>query len=601
MQILSLDFETYYDNDYTLSKMTTEEYIRDERFEPILLGVRYPNGNLAYFPKPDIKSFCEQVAWDKVAVLAHHAHFDGLILSHHYGVKPGHWLDTLSMARMVVGNHLSVSLASLAKHYDLAAKNVPYDLFKGKHFNEISAPILRMLGDGCLHDCELTYDIFGRLAKQFPKEEYQLVDTTIRMFTEPWLEGDIPLLGKIWMEENKKKKDALAELGVTSEQLNSAEQFAELLRAEGIEPQTKQGKNGPIYAFAKSDQFMRDLEDDPDDRVSALVSARLGNKSTLIQSRTERLGGMASRGKLPVYLTYCGAHTTRWSGGDKSNWQNYRRGHIIRKTIVAPKGYTAIVADASQIECRLLNTFAGQWDVVDRFRNKEDPYINIASQFYGRPITKADPAERGTGKQLELSCGYGAGTDTIILTAKKGTYGPPVYLTYEQGEAAKTLYRQTHTAVTALWGTAGRLIARIAGGSPLEWQNGVVIKDKRLYGPNGAWINYETLIYDTELASWKFKKRAGWKTIWGGFLVENLIQFLARIHLGQCMNKLKKDGIPKIALCTHDDIVALVRDDNDASKWLDYIIAVMSRSPSWMPDVPLDAEGAIGHTYGDAK
>jgi len=515
------------------------------------------------------------------------------------------------MARLVVGNHLPKGLDGLAKHYKLAPKSVPYDLFKGKHWHELTPEAQKQVADGCLHDVELTYQLFTLMAKEFPKSEYELVDMTVRMFTEPMLEGDLDLFGKIWWDEYNRKKGSLEALGVTAKQLGSNDQFADLLRKEGVDPEFKAGKNGEIYAFAKTDQFMRDLEDGEDEYVANLVRARLGIKSSLIQARTERLGNMASRGPMPVYISYCGAHTTRWSGADKTNWQNFKRGHVIRRGIRAPKGFVCLVADASQIECRILNEFAGQHDVTERFRRNEDTYITIASDFYGETIykpAKDDPrkeemeAKRGTGKQLELSCGFGAGTETIQATAKKGIYGPPVYLSLEDAERAKQLYRSTHQAVTRLWGTAGRLLARLASPDypPTHWAHDVWIHKGRLYGPNGAWIDYSTLHSDGQ-GGWRFQKRDGWRSIWGGFLVENLIQFLARIKLAEVMKQLKRDGIPKIVLCTHDDIFALVRDDGDAEKWLEYALYLMSQSPEWMPNVPLAAEGHLGATYGDAK
>jgi hypothetical protein len=120
-----------------------------------------------------------------------------------------------------------------------------------------------------------------------------------------------------------------------------------------------------------------------------------------------------------------------------------------------------------------------------------------------------------------------------------------------------------------------------------------------LWGPTGTWIDYSTLAHLN--GEWRFQKRDGWRRIWGGFLVENLIQFLARIHLGEVMKKLVRAGIPKIVLCTHDDIFALVRDDSDQEKWLRLMIELMSTPPKWMPDVPLAAEGHLGHTYGECK
>jgi hypothetical protein len=303
MNILTLDFETFFSDDFTLKKLTTEHYIRDPRFEPILCGFRWcsgefatPQGNKYWIGQEHLEAELHSIDWDNTAVVCHHAHFDALILSHVYGIKPRFIYDTLSMARLQLGNHVSVGLESLARHYGLASKSVPYERFKGKRWADID-PVLRgELGAGCLHDIELTWDIFQRMAVGFPQEEYQVIDMTVRMFSEPVLMGDVDTLAGVWIHERDRKAALLAELEVDVRALQSAVQFEELLRAEGIEPEIKPGKNGPIGAFAKTDEFMISLLEHDSERVRALAEARLGLKSTAEQTRAERLGWMARRG-----------------------------------------------------------------------------------------------------------------------------------------------------------------------------------------------------------------------------------------------------------------------------------------------------------------
>lgn len=592
-----LDFETFFSADYTLKKLTTEEYIRDPRFESLLLGVRDPGGNLAWYGQEQIPAFLTSVDWSGAAVLAHHAHFDGLILSHHYGVRPRLWLDTLAMARHNIGNHLSVALGSLARHYGLQDKSVPYDLFKGKRWAELDDPTRRLLGEGCLHDVDLTWEIFQTLAREFPAEEYAVVDMTIRMFTEPVLEGDTALLGQVWMDEERRKAGLLAELGVTADELQSSERFAELLRAEGVEPATKDGKNGPIYAFAKTDDFMKDLQDDDDAPVASLLArARLGVRSTIDQTRAERLGYMSTRGAMAVYLRYCGAHTTRWSGGDALNWQNFRRGGALRKAIQAPAGYLLAVVDLSQIECRVLNLLAGQTDVIEKFARGEDPYVGIASQAYGREITKADKVERGTGKQLELSCGYGAGDLTIQKTAKLGIYGPPVLIDLETAARWKQIYRASHRGVCTYWNEAGSMLNRLYGQLDCSW-GPMEVRNRRIYGPNGTWLDYSTLDYDTEAGEWRVKTRQGWAKMYGAKLVENVVQYLSRLILSQAMLRIRQESGLRPATTTHDELVYVIRADQHAEATYRWIEGQMKRTPAWLPGLPLDAEGGLSERY----
>jgi DNA polymerase len=321
MILLAADFETFFSRDYTLTKLTTEAYVRDARFLPIGLGVVCPELKYKQFMRPEhIAGWCaaweRKVGWKNTQLLTHHAQFDGLIFAHHFGVIPGLHLDTLSMARVQLGVHLSASLDALAKYYGLPSKNVPYNEFKGVPPSQIPPGLFDRIAHGCLHDTELALEIFSRLLVGFPREELETIDTTIRMFTEPALAADFAVLKDLWLSENARRYGALAELGVTDKEINSDATFIQLLEAEGIEIVYKDGKNGPIPAFAKNDEFMEELLEHPNARVSVLATSRLGLRSTIDQTRAERFGSMATRGPMTVYLRYGGAHTTRWAGGD---------------------------------------------------------------------------------------------------------------------------------------------------------------------------------------------------------------------------------------------------------------------------------------------
>jgi hypothetical protein len=616
MNILSCDAETYFSDDYTLKRQTTEAYCRDPRFECHGWGFRFPNGEKQWLTaRSDILEVFKFAKVSKCAVLCHHAHFDGLIMSHHYGFTPDMWLDTLSMARMVHGNHLSAGLESLSRHYGYPGKVLNYDGFKGKHWHEMGKATQENVAEGCLDDVEKMWRIFLELSKTFPASEYPIVDMTIRMFTEPVLRGDTEILGQLWHQENDRKNSAMKTLGVSKSQLQSNDQFAELLRAEGIEPATKPGKPNAdgtekrIYAFAKSDDFMQELQESENERVEMLATARLGAKSTLLQTRAERMGNMATRGALCVYLLYCGAHTTRWSGGDKLNFQNpprhkAKKRSLLRDAIQAAEGEIIIVVDASQIECRILNHQAGQHDILEAFAQKRDVYCEQATDFYGRPITKADAEERYVGKKLVLSCGYGVGWGKFQATLRAGIDGPKVILDDEEAKAAINSYRSRHKAVTAYWRTCGEeILPALASGAQMQF-GAITIANKKAYAPNGAWINYDTLEWhtdpDTGEQYWRMRNRKGWTKQYGGRLTENFIQFLARQHVAAVMLEARAAGL-KVAFMSHDEIAVPVRNDERAAPARDWLIERMRTPPAWLPGIPLDAEGSMAVRYGDAK
>lgn len=601
--IITLDFETYFDDDYSLKKMTTEAYVRDPRFRCHGFALKIDACPAVWTP-PEKMHLARSIL-EESAVLAHHAQFDGLILSHHFGIRPALWLDTLSMARIALP-HERHSLDNLSKLFGLPGK-MHQSLTDVKGVRDPSAAMLAGLGTMSCDDADKTYAIFQHIKDAIPRDEFRVIDATVRMFTEPVLRLDEPKMRVYYAKVQAQKADALAELGLTKKDLGQDEVVAAKLRELGVEPETKvTAKGNEKYAFAKTDQFMRDILDDADERVANLAAARLGIKSTLNETRCERLLSMAGRGALAVYLRYAGAHPTRWSGGDSLNWQNFPRNERngepgeIRGSILAPPGYALVVADLSQVECRGLNWLAGQWDVIERFKNKEDPYVGIASQFYGFQVTKAHPKERGLGKQLELSCGYGAGGASIVETAKRGTYGPPVYLTDQDGERAKQLYRNTHPMVTKLWWeTAEQVLETLERRGTMQW-GPMTVDDGAIWLPNGLPLWYDkfkregsSIRGDAERWVWI---RGKWRRIWGSKLVQHVCEALARTLISTAMLKIE-DATRLKPICTvHDELWWCVPLDA-APKMLEFVLSVLKQSPDWGPTLPLDAEGFYGERY----
>jgi hypothetical protein len=592
VQLVCLDFETYFDDKYSLKKMTTEAYVRDPRFEVHGMAINRQGYPTDWVEASQVKEALLAYRVTQNGVLCHHAQFDGLILSHHYGIKPAFWLDTLSMGRLMLGNHLSLGLDSLACHFNLAAKSVPYHLFKGRHWGEITTDVQRQVADGACHDVELTLDIFRELLDGFPRDELKLIDLTVRMFTEPCLRADVDRLAEVWTSEAMRKNSAMAELGVNEDDLQSAGRFQALLEAEGVEIVYKDGKNGPIPAFSVSDDFMKELLDDDNPRVRLLASARLCAKSTLLQTRAETLGRMAGRGHLCAYLRYCGAHTTRWSGGDKTNFQNLAE--EIAPAILPPEGFLIASPDASQIECRILNYLAGQEDKVQEFRDGNDPYIGVASAFYGRTITP-DMPERQAGKVLELQCGFGSGGPKIEATFKR--FG--IDFVPGDGLRGRDAYRHTHPAVVAYWRQAeGIIIPALNNSQACDW-GPMHIFDKRIYLPNDAPLIYDTLEWwdhDGSERYWRRRTRHGWQKLYGAKLVENVVQALARLVVAQAMLRIKARGY-RITNMRHDDIMVLVPKDGRGQEHLQILIDEVAAPVAWLPGCPLAADGEIGERY----
>lgn len=503
--LVTLDFETYSSQTFHMDRkkkhgLTTEEYVRDPRFEVIGVGVKIGKAPSVWMEADDFRAWAARAPWPKLAVLAHHAHLEGLVLSHHFGVSPGFWLDTLSMARAVVGEGHGLGLGPLAQRFGLGEKGHEVEEFKGYRRRDFTPEQWLRYGVYCNNDNELAERLLRKLLVGFPRAELWLIDTTVRMFSEPRLVGDLPALERT-REEERERKDALLErmagvLGFSlatedarekaresaRSALASKPQFAAVLERFGVEVATKPGKKGEQFAFAKGDDFMRALLESEDETVRQLAEARLDTTSTIVGTRTERMIGVSQRGRVPIYLKYSGAHTHRWSGGDGSNMQNLNRGGSLRAALLAPEDERLVVADSAQIEPRMTAWLAGETRTLDTFRKndvtKGDFYADEGAAFFGRKLSKEEtPVERQVSKSMIIGLGYGMGTSAFALNLLKGFLGaPPVCF----GEAERARYgvlvnwfeRQNYgrslwsTELKRMWGEGVKLPP--GEGDPLE-------------------------------------------------------------------------------------------------------------------------------------
>ena len=621
MNLITLDFETFYEQGFSLSNLTTEEYIRHEKFQVIGVGVKIDDQETEWITGTHnhIKTKLMEINWDEAILLCHNTQFDGAILSFIFNIVPAIYLDTLGMARAKHGVDVGGSLAALVERYQLGKKGTEVVDAKGKRVEDFELQDLKQYGEYCKNDVELTYKLYNVLAQDFPSNELKLIDITLRMYTQPTLQLDDALLFDRLEEVKEEKETLLSTLKEklkceTSEQvrkkLASNKQFAELLVEFGVEPPTKISKTtGKVtFALAKNDEGFIALTEDDDPFIQQLCAVRLGTKSTIEESRIERFLGIGSRNKtyLPIPLKYYGAHTGRWAGSDKVNFQNLpsrdKKKKALKNAVIAPLDHNVINSDSSQIEARVLVWVAGQDDVVEWYREGRDVYSEFASKVYGKTITKADATERFVGKTCTLGLGYGTGWSKLQHTLK--TSPPGANLPDHECQRLVRIYRQVNDRVIKLWEECDRalkdLVAWPENKQPYYLGNKkcLLVTPKGIQLPNGLYITYPQLEHKREEGKDKFvyKSRKGYVSIWGGSVVENVIQALARIIVGEQMIKIKEYYKP--VLTVHDAIVCIAKKD-DTDNAMKIITDIMSTPPSWGQDLPIACEAKYGESYGD--
>ena len=479
MDIYTIDFETFYDPEagYTLTKMKTEEYVRDPRFEAQCVGISRNGGEPICVPKPQIVEVFSKIPWATSGVLCQNTMFDGFILAERYGIRAQFYFDTKAIFNREYP-HEKATLFNIARALRLYTPKGEMSS-KGKHFDDFTPEELHAHMEYCKNDCRTTWQAWQKLKGSMNLIELQLIDLTIKWFCFPQLVLDpAPLLEEMAAEHERKTElltkiaemeevtehaltikstKALREMSVNDrakKQIMSNPQLAAILDQLGVDVPIKaapaQLKKSPelkqfvedynhwllvndfavnernihitsidadgdpeygeepaypwTYAFAKNDTNFKHLINHPDERVSMLVEARLGCKSTINESRSKTLYGISQRGAMPVPLIYWGAAPGRWSGTQGINLQNLTRGSRLRHAICAPPGYRIVVCDLSAIEARVNAWFSGQQDAVNIFAQNGDIYCVMAESLYGRRVTKADKMERRLGKTVILGC-----------------------------------------------------------------------------------------------------------------------------------------------------------------------------------------------------
>ena len=609
MDLITVDFETYYDKKYSLLKMTTEEYIRDPRFEVIGVGVKINNNKTEWASgtNDQIRQFLQTFDFEASCVLAHNTMFDGAILDWHYNINPRFYTDTLCIARAVDGVEVSGSLRALAERYQLGVKGTEVADAIGKRRSDFTEEELSRYGDYCINDIDLTYDLFRKIGKGFPKQELRLIDLTLRMFITATLVLERARLEQHLVEIRNHKDSLLNSAGVTKDDLMSNPKFATLLESVGVDPPMKvsltTGKE--TFAFAKTDEDFIALSEHENPQVQSLVAARLGNKSTLEETRTQRFIDISKRGPLPVPVRYYAAHTGRWGGDDKINLQNLpsrgSSGKKLKRSILAPEACSLINADSSQIEARILAWLAKQNDLTQAFAAGEDVYKSMAARIYGVAETEVSDAQRFVGKTTILGAGYGMGA--VRFKDQLGSFDPPVNISLSEARKAINTYRDTNWQITRLWRDAQKTLVSMYNGD--DGSLGVndlinIAGRKFLTLPSGLRLRYDGLVnYKTDMGEqFEYKTRRGMTRIYGGKVIENVCQALARCVIGEQMLRIAKKY--KVVLTVHDSVVCAVPDSEvaEAKKYMEECMRII---PDWAEGLPLDCEVGVGKSYGDCE
>lgn len=621
MKRIFLDFETYYDKEYTLKKLNPLEYILDHRWEMLGCGVIVDDGHPRYYPQEKVIDWLRTID-EPYAAISHNSLFDMTILAWRYGIHPPAMVDTLGLARAMLSHktkRASVSLASVLEYYGLEQKLTTIQDMEGVHFRDLvqDPDLLLRFTTYTIRDVRGCREIYNRLMPDFPTAELRVMDRLIRMVTMPQLLLDELNLRIYHKDIMAIKFNLMARFGHERTKFMSNDQFADLLREVGVQPPMKvsprTGKD--TYAFAKTDEEFLALKEHPNEEVQWLVAARLGLKSTIEETRTKAFINLARLAAeryghpwLPVPLNYSGAHTHRFSGAYKLNMQNLsnRKTKILRSCIRAPYGTTILAIDASQIEARLVAWLAGQKNLLEQFRNPaNDVYSWFGSHVLGYTITrKSHPVERFTFKTVVLGLGFGMSAEKLLYTLRNAAADNDIKVEYtiEQCVEWVRYYRDFLEYIPQLWRRCSAVIDCMYNPALTKWSVGpCYVEGHTIVLPSGLKLYYNDLQLNDNQYTYRFGAMR--RKIYGGKLTENIVQALDRQHVVEANMRIEdrcaKLGLDiRLAMQVHDENVYVV-PDNCLQLVKQIGLEEMCRPPKWAPDIPLAAEAKTGVTYGE--
>jgi len=627
MRTIAIDFETFYDSEYTLKGSTYDSYVRDERFNPYLISVS--DGEETWAGNPADFNFD---SLEGAQLIAHNATFDRAVFEEAQRrgmfpkVTPAAWRCTLQGLSYLWRSSPSLK-DSVERYYGVQISKEARDAAKGKT-SDYSQTMLDYAAD----DARWAHRLWAeKVAPYWPAQEQRLAELTERQ-------------GNRGMKVNRPLLEQYCELLERAIHANmtvlpwypdrapaSPKGLAEECRKVGIPcPPAK----------TDDEEGYQDWEDTWKGMYPwVLAIGRQRSLTKMLAKFKTILDGLRPDDVFGFQLRYFGAHTGRWSG-DKVNMQNMRRSpllltdtlmviegaqerdalkyntdskgkwpeyvaHVIdeRSIWIAREGHKLVIADLSQIEPRVLNWLVDNRDLLDLLQRdpEESVYEAFARGVMGYAgkgkLKKVDPKLYSLFKAMVLGLGYGCGVDKFISVAEAMA---GLIISAEESEDAVTKFRDANPLICGdhgLWRKLDTGLRGAVGGNyTIELPNGRTMRYEDVRrSPRPPKLNKET--GELESKGWQYTALVNGRRVgtYGGKLTENLVQAVARDVFADGMLKVN-DSVCPVLFTAHDELIGEAPEEN-AEECLKESIALLRQVPDWAAGLPTNAEGLTSSVY----
>jgi len=653
--VLAVDFETYYDTDYSLKKMDAYSYVHHPKFDAYLMSVYGVVDGGCGIPAADSLSsdLCPPTSgtfrwvghprdfkhwhlFKNAILLAHNATFDSLVFRRLQELKiipsplssdlcplsSGQtWCCTASLAVYLQAPR---SLKGACKQLlDIDVDKTQRSKAMGQSGDDLFGN--EALFAYALEDARLCFLLWEKFSHQWPKDEQELATLTFE-WAQQGIGVDLQTLEKSIQTLEIQRFNAVQLLPWVDDFKEdtplSHRQLAIACRKAGIpcpeslamdDPDCEawEEKYGPDYPWVDAMRIFR--------RTNMLLSRFYTVRNRTIPS----VDATASRssesdlcppssdlcnpaiGRFPYALKYFGAVPGRWSGDAGFNVQNMPRGELfgadLRKCFVPKAGNVFIIADLCQIEPRILAWLIEDEAFLSLVRSGVDIYEAHArstmSYSDSSPLKTIDPAKRALAKARVLGLGYGCGPKKFVTVAK--TLGG-IDISFADAKKTVADFRSKNPRISRLWNNLDRDFKRSAGG------------DYSIELPSGRELRYFNVAKTPRGYYAAATERRGTpRSLYGCLLTENLVQATARDlfahHLLEIHRYLNPNthtlnhthtpsAIGRVVFHVHDEVIVEVPESR-ADEVREKIQVIMSTTPDWLSGCPVAAEAGIFKRY----
>ena len=632
---LFVDIETFSSVD--ISKSGAFKYIESPDFEIILIAYAWDDGPVYLLDlslqQEELLDIKDALMDPNVVKVAHNSAFERAAFTRWMGrdMPPEQWMDTMILAAY---NGLPMSLDAAGAALQLKDQKIKEGTALISYFCKPCKPTISNKGrtrnlpehapdkwerfcEYCRRDVEVCQTIYQKLSR------YPVTD----------LERQVWALDARINERGVLVDMDLAQAAIDVDEAFKAEHLDELRKLTGLDnpnsvSQLKAWLEGVgLSCESLNKAIVSDLKKiatDPTTRRVLELRSLLGKTSTKKYEAMVNAAGADHRVR-GITQYYGAARTGRWAGR-LVQLQNLPQNHLdrigevreivrakdlellellydsvpdvlsqlIRTALVAKEGHTFLVSDYAAIEARVIAYLAGEKWRMDVFAQGGDIYCSSASQMFKVPVVKhgVNGHLRQKGKVAELACGYGGG-----VSALKAFGADKMGLTEAEMQDIVTQWRAASPTIPKLWRDVEKAAKRALEnpGRSFAIPCGVkYFKDAdalRCKLPSGRILTYWGARLDNDgsicFMGQNQTTRKWEKTgTWGGKLVENIVQAVARDCLAVAMIRLDQAGYG-IVFSVHDEVIV---EAPIGSRWED-VAEIMGQPIDWAPGLLLRGDG----------